>query len=154
MSEEIKQALDTLKLAFKNDPEYAWSWHCNIAMPMYDSFAFNGTNSITYFEANVAAARIMHHLFNVDMVQNQLYINCIKSHTQINAPEIKIVDDSPEAYEQIKEAFSSTNSGVSVGVIVSPELARGQNPSFIHIDESPFVGSQDTNKEDQGTLND
>lgn len=42
------------------DPEYAWTLHCNIAMPILDSGACG------HQEANKAAARVMGHLFGVD----------------------------------------------------------------------------------------
>jgi hypothetical protein len=118
-------------------------------MPMYDALQFNNEASkISYFEANIAAARVMNHLFKVDMTQNTYYVEWLKSYTQTNVPDIKIVDDSPEAYEQVKEAFNSDVSGVSIGVIVSPELSIDQSPHFIHIDESLFVDFKSTNKDE------
>jgi hypothetical protein len=59
MSEENKQAIETLSAAMKEDPEYAWAWHCNFAMPFVDE---GGTHQ----QANRAAARIMRVFFNVD----------------------------------------------------------------------------------------
>lgn len=36
MSKEIVKAMDTLKEAMITDPDYAHSWHCNLAMAFYD----------------------------------------------------------------------------------------------------------------------
>lgn len=57
------QAIDHLKKVMKDDTEYAWGWHCNIAMPAYDS-------GISPIAANLASARIMKHLFDIDITQN------------------------------------------------------------------------------------
>lgn len=45
------------------DHDYAWSWHCNIAMPMLDALP----DAITHKQANRAAARVMQHLFGIDV---------------------------------------------------------------------------------------
>jgi len=36
---DTKEAFETLKKAIGDDPSYAWSWHCNIAMAAHDSGA-------------------------------------------------------------------------------------------------------------------
>lgn len=46
--------------ALKADPEWAWSWHCNIAMPLVDYL------KISPEDANLAAIKLMKHLFDVD----------------------------------------------------------------------------------------
>ena len=46
-----------LESAIQEDPDFAWGWHCNIAMPIKDELG------CTHLEANRAAARIMSHLF-------------------------------------------------------------------------------------------
>lgn len=33
---ETARAFDTLRKALQDDPDYAWGWHCNIAMAFYD----------------------------------------------------------------------------------------------------------------------
>lgn len=48
-----------IKHRCKSDPEYAWSWHCNITMPIYDS-------GIHLASANHAAAAVMRSLFDVE----------------------------------------------------------------------------------------
>ena len=56
----IGAAFDTLKTAMKEDPGYAWSWHCNLAMPIMDAIG------VSHADANKAAARLMLHLFGLD----------------------------------------------------------------------------------------
>ena len=65
MSEEIKQAMAVLSKAIKNDPEYAWAWHCNIAMAYYDE-GVGGKQA-----SNRAAARFMGLCFGVDTSKNE-----------------------------------------------------------------------------------
>lgn len=45
----------------RNDPDYANSWLCNIAMPIYDG----SKGKLTIEEANEIAKELMRHLFNV-----------------------------------------------------------------------------------------
>ena len=41
------------------DDEYAWAWHCNLAMAAYDE-------GLEHHAANRAAGRFMHSLFHID----------------------------------------------------------------------------------------
>lgn len=52
---------DAIKAAIHADPEYGWSWHCNIAMPILDARI-----GVTHQMANDAAANVMQHLFRFD----------------------------------------------------------------------------------------
>ena len=61
------RAFETLAGAINADPEYAWSWHCNIAMPIKDEM------NCSHYSANVAAARIMRTLFSVDMFKHPYF---------------------------------------------------------------------------------
>ena len=67
----IKKAFGIFKEAFKNDPQYAWSWHCNIAMAAYDQ----GLNQKS---ANKAAANFMTICFGVDTSQSKEYKELFK----------------------------------------------------------------------------
>lgn len=51
----------------KADPECAWGWHCNIAVPLMDSLG------IGHEEANVAAAHLMSHLFDIDITTDSRF---------------------------------------------------------------------------------
>ena len=61
-----KEAMDRLKFAMKDDPSYAWSWHCNIAMVAYDAGADSNSS-------NLRAANFMHNIFDVDTLTQ--YVN-------------------------------------------------------------------------------
>ena len=67
---KTKTAIDTLKKAFKNDPEYAWAWHCNIAMSAYDE-------GLDKPAANRSAARFM-RLFDIDMTKHEHFMDTQK----------------------------------------------------------------------------
>lgn len=49
------------KRLMREDADYAWAWHCNIAVPIMDAI------SATHEQANVAAAHLMSHLFEYDI---------------------------------------------------------------------------------------
>lgn len=55
----IRAAFEVLKDAMRDDPGYAWSWHCNIAMAAIDEGA-------PHDSGNAAAARFMQMCFGVD----------------------------------------------------------------------------------------
>lgn len=59
----IPLAFESLKAAMHDDPSYAWSWHCNLAMPIMDAIG------CTHRQANDAAARLMRHLFDFDVTK-------------------------------------------------------------------------------------
>ena len=59
-----EEAVDALAKAFEEDPSYAYSWHCNIAMSCYDSL--NGTTKWRHKVSNAAASRFMKLAFGVD----------------------------------------------------------------------------------------
>jgi len=55
-----KEAFEALKKAIQADHSYAWSWHCNVAMPFQDE---GGSHE----QANRAVARFMQTAFDVDV---------------------------------------------------------------------------------------
>ncbi len=59
----------TLKKAFKNDHDYAHSWHCNLAMAFYDASGPAETDSEAHAEqlriGNEGASRFMKIAFDV-----------------------------------------------------------------------------------------
>jgi len=63
----IAEAFDVLQDHVKADPEYAWSWHCNFAVPIMDS------TGVTHEAANKAAASLMRLFFGVDTTANPHY---------------------------------------------------------------------------------
>jgi len=62
----VARAMGEVRTAIQVDPEYAWSWHCNIAMASVDEGMEHGA-------ANRAAARFMDLCFGVDTSKNRHY---------------------------------------------------------------------------------
>ena len=60
-SAPVAPAYLAYKAALQGDPDYQWVVHCNIAMPIKDALG------VTHQAANQAAARLMQHLFDIDM---------------------------------------------------------------------------------------
>lgn len=60
----VAKAMDYLMTAMRDDPEYAWSWHCNLAMPIMDSVG------CSHKQANIAAAHLMSFLFDRDVTKD------------------------------------------------------------------------------------
>jgi len=59
----VKEAVEALSQAIKDDSDLAWGWHSNIAACYMDEGA-------THERANWAAYRFMSTAFGVDMTQN------------------------------------------------------------------------------------
>lgn len=62
----ISDAWDVFVKAM-DDPEYAWAWHCNLAMPIMDA------TGISHEQANEAAAHLMQYLWGCDITAHPLY---------------------------------------------------------------------------------
>jgi hypothetical protein len=54
-------AFQALKSALQGDQDYAWSWHCSLAMPIMDSI------KVSHAQANEAGAHLMKYLFDIDV---------------------------------------------------------------------------------------
>ncbi len=67
---KTEKAMNTLKGAFRKDPDYAHSWHCNLAMAYYDASGPVKTDSNDHEEqlriGNEAASRFMRLAFDVE----------------------------------------------------------------------------------------
>lgn len=63
----IAEAFDTLKAAMAADPDYAWGWHCNLAVPIMDAAG------VGHQQANEAAALIMRQMFDCDITAHPHY---------------------------------------------------------------------------------
>jgi hypothetical protein len=61
-------SFNNIKEMIKSDAEYAWGWHCNIAMTAQDE-------GVSHEISNKAAARIMQNIFGVDTSQSEFYKN-------------------------------------------------------------------------------
>lgn len=70
MNEEVKQAFETLKAALQADDEYAWAWHCNIAVAFMDTEPGYGGRKL-HRPANEGAAIFMQRCFDIDIRQSR-----------------------------------------------------------------------------------
>ena len=68
MKTKVEEAMDVLKQAMKDDPDYAWSWHCNIAVMMQDV-------GVSHTVSNKGAANFMRLAFDVDTTKGKLFIS-------------------------------------------------------------------------------
>ena len=57
---ENKSNFENLKDQIAADGQYAWSWHCSLAMQIKDSI------NCSHMDANKAATHIMKSFFNID----------------------------------------------------------------------------------------
>lgn len=63
----VEQAMNRLKLAFAEDPGYAITWHCNLAIAYYDSMDEDVlSHEMRHKISNEAASRFMKNAFNID----------------------------------------------------------------------------------------
>jgi len=66
---KTEKAMNVLKKAFHEDPDYAHSWHCNLAMAFYDASGPVETDSNDHIEqlriGNDGASRFMKLAFDV-----------------------------------------------------------------------------------------
>lgn len=62
MSKSLQSHIEALGEAMRKDSDYAWGWHCNIAVCSMDEGLSNEAS-------NRAAARCMKSLFDVDVTE-------------------------------------------------------------------------------------
>ena len=67
VGEKSPSAFGQLKAALAADAEYAWAWHCNLAMPIMDSL------HCTSKGANKAGADLMQYLFGIDIRKHEYW---------------------------------------------------------------------------------
>lgn len=58
-SRDVEGAVATLKAAMRNDPDYAWGWHCAVAVSMQNE-------GVSPAVADRGAVRFMRMAFEVD----------------------------------------------------------------------------------------
>lgn len=63
VTKHVPESMATVSNAIRNDPGYAWSWHCNIAMAAMDE-------GVNHMAANKLAARFLMILTGVDTTKN------------------------------------------------------------------------------------
>ena len=68
----VSDAFEIVKKAMKKEPEYAYAWHCNIAMCCYDANTTEQQYKQSLTAANDAASRFMKMCFGVETSRNML----------------------------------------------------------------------------------
>lgn len=66
VTKHVPESMATVSKAIRNDPSYAWSWHCNIAMAAVDE-------GVDHMTANKLAARFLMILTGVDTTKNPAF---------------------------------------------------------------------------------
>ena len=66
-----EEGMRHLTEALRDDPSYAWSWHCNIAMSAYDE-------GVEHKKANEIASRFMQLAFGVSTKLPGPYLGGLK----------------------------------------------------------------------------
>ena len=66
VTKHVPESVATVCNAIRNDPGYAWSWHCNIAMAAVDE-------GVNHMAANKLAARFLMILTGVDTTKNPAF---------------------------------------------------------------------------------
>jgi hypothetical protein len=103
--------IEALSAEIAANPDHAWGWHCNIAMPIMDA------TGVSHELANQAAAHLMQHLFGYDITTDERY-QYQKSNAQSYA-EIRIAADIAEDAEIAARgpgSFAPTPSIATEGV--------------------------------------
>ena len=67
MADDVAHPFAALADIIRADPDYAWAWHCNLAMPILD------VTGVSHEKANEAAAYIMATLFECDITTHPNY---------------------------------------------------------------------------------
>ena len=66
VTKHVPESMATVSNAIRNDPGYAWTWHCNIAMAAVDE-------GVDHMTANKLAARFLMILTGVDTTKNPAF---------------------------------------------------------------------------------
>ena len=72
VSNTVAEAMAVLKQAFINNPDYAHSWHCNLAMAFYDTERSNAGEKNLSHVSNEAASRFMKLAFDIETSNDML----------------------------------------------------------------------------------
>lgn len=145
------KGFNLLRATIHADPSYAWSWHCNICMPLVDG-------GIEHYIANKGTARVMQHIFGVDTLSTPEFKAIEAGYAKMQPPTFTLAKP-PEA--TLTASLSDINDGFMVqGMTVAPEYKeeveafkkeqlrrlnerqpskRGETRIFHAVDEAAFV---------------
>lgn len=140
--------------AAMQDPDYAWGWHCNLAMPIMDA------TGITHEQANMAAAHLMQHLWKCDITTHPNYqyeksgaqsyaefrIEADKAEDELIAYPHPPATDVAALVEALREVISATcdylpPDGISEQECLGRVIGATDNPKIIAA-LAPFTKGQ------------
>ena len=90
---DAPSAMRDLTARLQEDPGYAWSWQCNLAVPIMD------VTGVSHEQANQAAAHLMQHLFDIDITKHKSWPGYPKAPAQEYA-ELRIAAEREEDHER------------------------------------------------------
>lgn len=94
-TEALPRAMTAVTAQMNEDFDYAWSWHCNIAMSAVDA-------GCDHMIANEGAARFLQMLAGVDTRQHAAF-------KAIQNAQVPVIDLEKTAWESIKKAAEESN---------------------------------------------
>lgn len=87
MGDHTLSPFEQLQNALNSDSGYAWSWFCNIAVPLMDS------TGMSHAEANKAAAHLFQHIFKIDVTGWKEYRDIVDAPVKtVEHKEVKHID--------------------------------------------------------------
>lgn len=125
----VGQAFNTLKQAIHADPEYAWSWHCNIAMASVDQ-------GMHPHAANRAAAHFMLVCFDVDTTATEQW-------KSLDIPPTVTVDVTDQRVEARDPNDRTPDVHRSSLPPAEKEMTLYADDSPARPDNTPQIGDQD-----------
>lgn len=96
------QAVDHLSKAFHADHDYAWSWHCNVAVAAMDE-------GVPHAVANRGAARFMKTAFNIDVSKFQQYAGIPAAMNE----EVKVKSDLSDSEKYDRSFWQEGIAGIA-----------------------------------------
>lgn len=93
MGDHTLSPFELLQNALNSDFGYAWSWFCNIAVPLMDS------TGMSHAEANKAAAHLFQHIFKIDVTGWKEYRDIVDAESSSIKHKAVVALDPDEAGE-------------------------------------------------------
>jgi hypothetical protein len=103
---DVQQALQVISKAMQEDPDFAWSWHSNIAMTAFDAGA-------PHAEANARAADFMSRAFSVNTRDSEAYRSNQAVHTQ---QEVQLQDLAQTQRVNVARGATAVLQKLTVGM--------------------------------------
>lgn len=126
-ADRMYNAFEQLAELLRADPEYAWSWHCNLSMTIMDRLR------LTQPEANQAGAAIMEAFFQIDIKKHPHWVDGAHGRmTRIETLENLVsIQSSPGNFN-----YSPYMHGLGNGLILALSIMRDSECKYL---ENPKV---------------